>query len=253
MSNLPFFWPVSPPPTSLTELVLGCQIPGFNPTLQQLKDTLEEMLSFNDEFTIILPFVTSLSIRHLPPDSLRRIFSMFVMANFSDLTIALDSRDILDMDGVLQLVDELHLPEIAARLHTLNIQSLHYECHPSFFWPFDNLTTLGLDFSLGVGQEFWSALADPNTHGPKFLPKLLHLELVGIEMLYAQEIVQLRKQEGQTALQSLRLVLLNQDVAAASTPHWSAWLCKQVGALTIEGFDSRRRYEYDAIRGAFAV
>ncbi|KAJ6532155.1 hypothetical protein DFH09DRAFT_1092989 [Mycena vulgaris] len=261
MSNVPFFWPASPRPTSLTELVLGCQIRGFSPTPQQLKSTLEtaqslirlgfygetglhpDILSVSDDFDIILPSVTSLSIRHLPPDSLHRILSTFVMPNFSSLTIALDAKDIHQMDGAIVLVDQLHRPEIAARLRTLNIQHLFYECHPTFFRPFDNLTTLGLDFSLGaLEQKFWSALADPSTHGPRSLPKRSHLALGDIEVLYSQEIVQLRKEEGQTALQFMRLMLPEQDVAAAaSSPQWSAWLCKEVGALSIEGFDSKRR------------
>ncbi|KAJ7743232.1 hypothetical protein DFH07DRAFT_943194 [Mycena maculata] len=209
MSNIPPFFPTVP--LGLTELVLGHQIPQFTPTLIQLKAALESApalgrLGFyhdipgfdwvnpvDPEIVISLPSLESLSMCHLPVEALSSILPILDVPNFSDLTIALDSREIRTNDNV-PILAQLHVPEFASRLRSLNIQNLTHTCDPAFFQPFCNLQHLGLDFSPGsLSQTFWDALASPKTHGPTYLPLLREITLLSIPPVHAQELVLLRR------------------------------------------------------------
>ncbi|KAJ6470687.1 hypothetical protein DFH09DRAFT_1344413 [Mycena vulgaris] len=231
---MPPFWPASTPHgIHLTEVVLGIQMPGSTPKLTELKMALESAplltrLGFYSEFPytppeeplvsagqllISLPALTSLSVRHLPTDFLGHLLAMLVVPNFSDLTIAWDLREIAPGQNVTNArpVDQLHRLELSSALRRLKIHSLSQACDPTFFQPFHNLQTLGLDFSsVALSAQFWAALVDLTTHGPTFLPKLQHLTLVGIDVIHAQEIVLLRQKAGQLPLQ-LELVLQERE------------------------------------------
>ncbi|KAJ7121275.1 hypothetical protein C8R43DRAFT_1151002 [Mycena crocata] len=178
LSHIPPFWPsLLPTCDHLTQIVLGPHVEGFEPSLTELKHALESATSLThlgfyrampliDEsalaanFSMILSALTSLSLRHVQPVSLRRIMAILTIPSFSSLTIALDEGQLTpDADGendINLLVEQLHAPEFAHRLQTLNIQTFHYQCDIAFFQPFTNLRALGLDFSYGgLTEEFW--------------------------------------------------------------------------------------------------
>ncbi|KAJ7110201.1 hypothetical protein C8R43DRAFT_1160357 [Mycena crocata] len=179
LSHIPPFWPsLLPTCDHLTQIVLGPHVEGFEPSLTELKHALESATSLThlgfyrampliDEsalaanFSMILSALTSLSLRHVQPVSLRRIMAILTIPSFSSLTIALDEGQLTpDADGendINLLVEQLHAPEFAHRLRTLNIQTFHYQCDIAFFQPFTNLRALGLDFSYGgLTEEFCS-------------------------------------------------------------------------------------------------
>ncbi|KAJ7688266.1 hypothetical protein B0H17DRAFT_1203062 [Mycena rosella] len=244
MSNIPPFWPTAPATgISLTEVVLGLQIDRLVPSLRELKDALESApvlvrLGFFQELpyqpasaenlSISLPTVTSLAFHRLTHDSLRRLLSILVVQRFSDLTISLHPDETSGThENALQIVEQLHIPEFATALRTLNIQNFAPHCDPAFFKPFQNLQTLRLDFTPGsLSTAFWAALVDPTTDGPKSLPALRSLTLVGLNVIHVQEIVHLRNLAAHPRLELLELILEQKDAVVARSFRWSAWLEK---------------------------
>ncbi|KAJ7681121.1 hypothetical protein B0H17DRAFT_1206060 [Mycena rosella] len=269
MSNIPPFWPTAPATgISLTEVVLGLQIDRLVPSLRELKDALESApvlvrLGFFQELpyqpasaenlSISLPTVTSLAFHRLTHDSLRRLLSILVVQRFSDLTISLHLDETSGThENALQIVEQLHIPEFATALRTLNIQNFAPHCDPAFFKPFQTLQTLRLDFTPGsLSTAFWAALVDPTTDGPKSLPALRSLTLVGLNVIHVQEIVHLRNLAAHPRLELLELILEQKDAVVARSFRWSAWLEKNVGVLSIAHFVDKRRY--DSTRSRFNV
>ncbi|KAJ7694756.1 hypothetical protein B0H17DRAFT_1329844 [Mycena rosella] len=165
MSNIPPFWPTAPATgIFLTEVVLGLQIDGLVPSLRELKDALESA-------PVLVRLVTSLAFHRLTHDSLRRLLSILVVQQFSDLTISLHPEETSGThENALHIVEQLHIPEFATALCTLNIQNFAPHCDPAFFKPFQNLQALRLDFTPGsLSTAFWAAFVDPTTDGPKRL------------------------------------------------------------------------------------
>ncbi|KAJ7645736.1 hypothetical protein B0H17DRAFT_1215973 [Mycena rosella] len=243
MSNIPPFWPTAPATgISLTEVVLGLQIDGLVPSLRELKDALESA-----------PVLVRLAFHRLTHDSLRRLLSILVVQRFSDLTISLHPDETSGThENALQIVEQLHIPEFATALRTLNIQNFAPHCDPAFFKPFQNLQTLRLDFTPGsLSTAFWAALVGPTTDGPKSLPALRSLTLVGLNVIHVQEIVHLRNLAAHPRLELLELILEQKDAVVARSFRWSAWLEKNVGVLSIAHFVDKRRY--DSTRSRFNV
>ncbi|KAF8198850.1 hypothetical protein K438DRAFT_2115650 [Mycena galopus ATCC 62051] len=275
VSNFTSFWPISS--LHLTEVVFGPFMHDSVPSLLQLKQVLEsasslERLGFYQEIpgldrsdseqpdgntaevSIVLPCLTSLSLRHIPPTSFRPLLSMLEVPKFSNLTIALGNReaDLHAQETASILLEQLSVPSVASKVETLTIQSLCQPCGPAFFASFTDLKTLQLDFSYGaLPQEYWTALVDPVTGGPQCLPALLNLTLVAVSPIHVQELVYLRQLAHQPTLQSLQLLLPENEAFEAQSPRWSAWLRANVENLLIVGFiDTPLR---PRTRGAFEV
>src|SRR6202000_2225861 len=107
-------------------------------------------------------------------------------------------------------------------------------CEADFFHAFPNLHTLGLDFTPPyLPNEYWAALLDPATEGPKSLPALRHLTLVGVEPVYAQELIYLRNSADQERLELLELILPDAEAVNARTTKWTAWLRQNVRCLSV--------------------
>ncbi|KAJ7465962.1 hypothetical protein FB451DRAFT_1486170 [Mycena latifolia] len=266
LANIPAFWPASAESgTRLTEVVLGPQIREFCPTFPELHNVLRSTitlthLGFYREIPglddsdapneIALPNLTSLSLRHVRPDSAQRLLSTLDIPNFTNLTIAFDRTE--EAQGLDQLVEQLQLPATASKLQTLHIQSLPHPCDATFFALFVSLQTLGLDFSRGaLSDEYWTAIAAPHLGGAGQLPMLQHVTLVDVEAIHAQELVLLRDREQQARLNSLELVLQEREALLTRKPRWSAWLRRNVDVLTITEYATKARY--DRFRSSFTV
>ncbi|KAJ7687300.1 hypothetical protein B0H17DRAFT_1136422 [Mycena rosella] len=235
MSNIPPFWPTTPATgISLTEVVLGLQIDGLVPSLRELKDALGSApvlmwLGFFQE----LPY---------QPESAEHL-SISLPTQFSDLKISLHPDETSGThENALYIIEQLHIPEFATALRTLNIQNFAPHCDPAFFKLFQNLQTLCLDFTPGLlSTAFWAALVDPTTDGPKSLPALRNLTLVGLNIIHVQEIVHLRNPAAHPRLELLELILEQKDAVVAQSFRWSAWLEKNVGVLSIAHFIDKHR------------